>query len=160
MVSFPKITLTWAVKRILPRTDIFATSSCENLKKKWRNTINTRLSGHASYFQLWYIIYLLEYQESSEKDSSFPGRILEMLKWFHLCNGGLRGGSLRGVGRRNRRIRRQEMGRTKEARLSKSNNHIITTAGWSHACQERTNSAQKSRSILRDHFGWTLYIHA
>ena len=98
-------------------------------------------------------MYLLENQELSEKDSSFPGKVLEMLKWFHLCNGGLRGGSLRGVGRRNRRMRRQEMGRTKVARLSKSNNHIITTAGWSHACQERTNSAQKSRSILRDHFG-------
>ena len=69
--------------------------------------------------------YLLEYQELSEKDSSFPGRVLEMLKWFHLCRGGLRGGSLRGVGRRNRRIRRQEMGRTKVARLSKSNIHII-----------------------------------
>ena len=48
---------------------------------------------------------------------------------------------------------RQETGRSKVARLSRSNNHIITTAGWSHACQERTNSAQKSRSILRDHFG-------
>ena len=76
-------------------------------------------------FDIYICMYLLENQELSEKDSSFPGRVLEMLKWFHLCNGGLRDGSLRGVGRRNRRTRRQEMGRTKVARLSKSNIHII-----------------------------------
>ena len=64
-------------------------------------------------FDIYICMYLLENQELSEKDSSFPGRVLEMLKWFHLCNGGLRDGSLRGVGRRNRRTRRQEMGRTR-----------------------------------------------
>ena len=62
---------------------------------------------------------LLEYQELSNVGLSMaPG--VETLKCFQLSMASRGGGTLRGVGRRKMRIRRQERGRTKVTRLSKS----------------------------------------
>ena len=94
---------------------------------------------------------LLEYQELSNVGLSMaPG--VETLKCFQLSMASRCGGTLRGVGRRKMRIRRQERGRTKVTRLSKSK-HITCKVG------EVTCRSEKGVNLLfQGKSGWVRWV--
>ena len=62
----------------------------------------------------------MEYHELVNVDLSVAPAGFELFKWFQPSMAGRGGATFRGVGRRNPRMRRQERGRRKVKRLSKS----------------------------------------